>query len=176
MPLTPSAHLDTFCRDNLPPETDWPEFLFELPELQYPERLNCAVELLDAVAERLGPDRPCLLAPDTEPWTYGDLLRVSDQVAAVLAEDHGVVPGNRVLLRGPNNPWLVACWFGVLKAGGVAVTTMPLLRSGELRAVAEIAEVELAVCDHRFAADLQAAAIPGLATVLYGGSAPDDLT
>src|SRR6478609_5610959 len=85
MPLTPSAHLDTFCRDNLPPESDWPEFLFELPELQYPDRLNCAVELVDAVAERLGPDRPCLLAPDTDPWTYADLRRVSNAVAAVLA-------------------------------------------------------------------------------------------
>jgi 2-aminobenzoate-CoA ligase len=173
MPLTPSAHVDTFCRDNLPPESDWPEFLFELPELQYPDRLNCAVELLDAVAERLGPDRPCLLAPGTEPWTYGDLRRVSNAVAAVLAEDHGIVPGNRVLLRGPNNPWLVACWFGLLKAGAVAVTTMPLLRAGELTTIAEIAGVDLALCDHRFTDDLVSAGIPGLRVVEYGG--PDGL-
>jgi 2-aminobenzoate-CoA ligase len=169
MPLTPSAHVDTFCRDNLPPESDWPEFLFELPELHYPDRLNCAVELLDAVAERLGPDRPCLLAPDTEPWTYGDLRRASNAVAAMLAEDHGVVPGTRVLLRGPNNPWLVACWFGVLKAGAVAVTTMPLLRAGELATIAEIAGVDLALCDHRFTDDLVSAGIPGLRVVEYGG-------
>jgi 2-aminobenzoate-CoA ligase len=169
MPLTPSVHVDTFCRDNLPPESDWPEFLFELPELQYPDRLNCAVELLDAVAERLGPDRPCLLAPDTEPWTYGNLRRVSNQIAAVLAEDHGIVPGNRVLLRGPNNPWLVACWFGVLKAGAVAVTTMPLLRAGELTTIAEIAGVDFALCDHRFTDDLVGAGIPELRVVEYGG-------
>ncbi len=174
MPLTPSAHVDTFCRDNLPPESDWPEFLFDLPELQYPDRLNCAVELVDSVAERLGPDRPCLLAPDTEPWTYGDLRRVSNQIAAVLAEDHGIVPGNRVLLRGPNNPWLVACWFGVLKAGGVAVTTMPLLRAGELATIAEIAGVDFALCDHRFTEDLASSGIPGLRIVEYGGA--DGLT
>jgi 2-aminobenzoate-CoA ligase len=169
MPLTPSAHLDTFCRDNLPPESEWPEFLFDLPELRYPDRLNCAVELLDAVAERLGPDRPCLLAPDAEPWTYGDLRRVSNQIAAVLAEDQGILPGNRVLLRGPNNPWLVACWFGVLKAGAVAVTTMPLLRAGELATVAEIAGVDFALCDHRFTDDLVSSSIPGLRVVQYGG-------
>jgi 2-aminobenzoate-CoA ligase len=169
MPLTPSAHLDTFCRDNLPPESEWPEFLFDLPELRYPDRLNCAVELLDAVAERLGPYRPCLLAPDTEPWTYGDLRRVSNQIATVLIQDHGIVPGNRVLLRGPNNPWLVACWFGVLKAGAVAVTTMPLLRAGELATIAEIAGVDFALCDHRFTDDLVGSGIPGLRVVEYGG-------
>ena len=54
----------------------------------------------------------------------------------MLAEELGIVPGNRVLLRGPNNPWLAACWFGVLKAGAVAVTTMPLLRAGELSTIA----------------------------------------
>jgi 2-aminobenzoate-CoA ligase len=174
MPLTPSAHLDTFCRDNLPPESEWPEFLFDLPELRYPDRLNCAIELVDAVAERLGPDRPCLLAPDTEPWTYGDLRRVSNQIAMMLAEDHGIVPGNRVLLRGPNNPWLVACWFGLLKAGAVAVTTMPLLRAGELATIAEIAGVDFALCDHRFTEDLAGSGIPGLRVVEYGGA--DDLT
>jgi 2-aminobenzoate-CoA ligase len=166
---TPSAHLDTFCRDNLPPQEEWPELLFDLPGLQYPERLNCAVELLDATAERLGDNRPCLLAPDTEPWSYGDVVRVSNQVAAVLVEDHGIVPGNRVLLRGPNNPWLVACWFAVLKAGAVAVTTMPLLRAGELSTIAEIAAVDLALCDHRFSGELAAADIAGMRVVEYGG-------
>jgi 2-aminobenzoate-CoA ligase len=174
MPLTPSAHVDTFCRDHLPSESDWPEFLFDLPGLHYPDRLNCAVELVDAVAQRLGPDRPCLLAPGTEPWTYGDLQRVSNQVAAVLAEDHGIVPGNRVLLRGPNNPWLVACWVGLLKAGAVAVTTMPLLRGGELATIADIAAVDFALCDFRFVEDLAGSGIPRLRVVEYGGA--DGLT
>jgi len=170
MALPPSAHVDTFCRDNLPPESEWPELRFNLPELQYPEHLNCAVELLDAVADSLGPDRPCVLAPDGTTWTYGDLRRISDQVAAVLVEDHGVVPGNRVLLRGPNNPWLAACWFGVLKAGAVAVATMPLLRAGELAAIAEIAVVDLALCDERFTEELERSGIPGLRIVEYGGA------
>ena len=147
MTLSPSAHVDTFCRDNLPASETWPELLFELPELHYPQRLNCGVELLDRVAERLGPDRPCLLAPDGEPWSYGQLQRLSDQLAHVLVEDHGIVPGNRVLLRGPNNQWLVACWFAVMKVGAVAVTTMPMLRAGELTTICEIASVDLCLCD-----------------------------
>jgi 2-aminobenzoate-CoA ligase len=170
MSLSTSAHVDTFCRDNLPPAAQWPEFLFDLPELRYPERLNCAVELLDAMVDRLGPDRPCLLAPGGERWTYGDLKRVSNQVAAVLTDDHGIVPGNRVLLRGPNNPWLVACWFGVLKAGAVAVATVPQLRAGELAKIADIAAVDFALCDARFTGELRAAGIRGLQIVEYGGA------
>jgi 2-aminobenzoate-CoA ligase len=166
MRLSPSAHTDTFCRDNLPPRDQWPELIFGLPELRYPERLNCAEALLDASVARYGPHRQCLITP-TGTWTYGDLLRRANQAAQVLTEDFGLVPGNRVLLRGPNNPWLVAAWFGVLKAGGVAVTTMPLLRSREIVALTDLTQPSLAVCDHRFAAELEAAA-PGLPTVFYG--------
>jgi 2-aminobenzoate-CoA ligase len=174
MQLTPSAHVDTFCRDNLPPEDQWPELRFDLPGLQYADRLNCAVELLDRVAERHGADRPCLHAPGQESWSYADLVRRSNQVARVLTEELGLVPGNRVLLRGPNNPWLAACWFGALKAGGVVVSTMPLLRPGELRTIDEIAPIDIALCDSRFTDDLVAA---GLSAPLidYGGDAADDL-
>ncbi|MBB4774654.1 AMP-binding protein [Actinomadura livida] len=122
---------------------------------------------------RHGGDRPCLLT-GTETWTYGDLLRRADQTARVLTEDFGLVPGNRVLLRGPNTPWLVAAWFAVLKAGGVAVTTMHLLRSGEIGALAALTEPDLAVCDHRYTAELSAA-VPGLPTLVYGGGSGDDL-
>ncbi|HEX5087558.1 MAG TPA: AMP-binding protein [Nocardioides sp.] len=166
--LSPSAHVDTFCRDNLPPADTWPELLFELPELDYPQRLNCGVELLDRVAQRLGPDRPCLLAPDAEPWSYGQLQRLSDQLARVLVEDHGIVPGNRVLMRGPNNQWLAACWFAVMKAGAVAVTTMPMLRAGELTTICEIASVDLALCDSRVLDDLVASGMVGDRIVPYG--------
>ncbi|MGH3367093.1 MAG: AMP-binding protein [Nocardioidaceae bacterium] len=169
MQLLPSAHLDTFCRDNLPPQSQWPDFLLDHPDVQYPDRLNCAAELVDAVVAEHGADRPCLLAPDTPTWTYGDLLRRSNQIAHLLVEEYGIVPGNRVLLRGPNNPWLVACWVGVLKAGAVAVTTMPLLRSRELATIAEIAKVDFALCDHRLLEDLSAAKIPGIRIVEYGG-------
>src|SRR6266571_5263227 len=175
MQLSPSAHADTFCRDHLPAAGDWPELCFTLPALRYPARLNCAAELLDATIAAHGPDRPCLLSAD-ERWSYGDLLRVSSQIARVLAEDLGVVPGNRVLLRGPNNPWLVACWFGVLRAGGVAVATMPLLRAGELAAICEIAQVSLALCDSRFTGELAQADVPGLRIVTYGADDPGDLT
>ena len=170
MQLSPSAHTDTFCRDNLPPADQWPELRFDLPELHYPERLNCAEALLDATVARLGPDRPCLRTP-TDTWTYGDLLQRANQAAHVFASDFGLVPGNRVLLRGPNNPWLVAAWFGVLKAGGVAVTTMPLLRAREITALTDLTRPGLAVCDHRFAGELTAAA-PGLPAVFYDAAPP----
>ncbi|WP_435886658.1 AMP-binding protein [Streptomyces erythrochromogenes] len=185
MELSPSAHADSFCRDRLPPFALWPELHFDLPELDYPDRLNCAGRLLDEAVEQHGPDRPCLLTP-TERWTYGELQHRANQVAQVLTEDFGLRPGNRVLLRGPNNPWLVAAWFGVLKAGGVAVTTMPMLRAGELAELADISRPSVAVCDHRHTDALEALrrptavpalpALPALPVITYGGSGPADLT
>lgn len=177
MSLSPSAHVDSFCRDNLPPESLWPRFEFTLPELDYPQRLNCAGALLDDVVAQRGPDRPCVISEDLR-WSYGDLLLRANQVAQVLTEDLGLVPGQRVLLRGPNNPWLLACWFGVLKAGGVLVTTMPLLRGGELRELLDLTRTGLALCDHRFTEELATAtaSLPGQVTTLaYGGAAQDDL-
>ncbi len=174
MHLTPSAHVDTYCRDHLPPSEQWPELVFDVPEVRYPDRLNCAVELLDAVVAELGPDRPCLLAPGGPTWSYGDLLAASNRIANVLVDDHGVVPGNRVLLRGPNTPLLVACWMAVLKAGAVVVTTMPLLRPRELVTIDEIASIDLSLCDHRFVADLTAAGLDA-PTLVYGGDGADDL-
>ncbi|HEX2479794.1 MAG TPA: AMP-binding protein, partial [Geminicoccaceae bacterium] len=135
-----TAHLDTFARDNLPPRALWPEFSFDLPELQYPDRLNCARELLDrAVARGLG-DWPVFYTPN-ERWTYGQLLKRANRIARVLRDDFRLVPGNRVLLRAANKPMLVACWFAVLKAGGIAVTTMPLLRARELAVILEKAQI-----------------------------------
>jgi 2-aminobenzoate-CoA ligase len=166
MRLSPSAHLDTFCRDRLPPADQWPQLRFDLPALAYPERLNCAAELLDVTAARLGADRPCLRSV-TVTWTYGETVRLTNQLAQVLTEDFGLRPGNRVLLRGPNHPWLAAAWLAVVKAGGVAVTTMALLRPGEIAAITALTEPALALCDARFAADLAAGA-PGLATLHYG--------
>jgi 2-aminobenzoate-CoA ligase len=169
--LSPSAHVDTFCRDRLPPQDQWPEFLFDLPQLRYPERLNCAAELLDVTAAREGEDRPCLRSP-AETWTYGETVRRTNQLARMLTEDFGLQPGNRVMLRGPNNPWLAAAWLAVVKAGGVAVTTMALLRPREIATIVGLTEPSLAICDQRFAADLAAGA-PGLAALCYGDG-PDD--
>jgi 2-aminobenzoate-CoA ligase len=175
MQLSPSAHTDTFCRDNLPSPGQWPDLEFTLPELTYPDRLNAADALLNPTIEAGGGGRRCLVSP-TETWSYGDLSRHAAQVARVLTEDLGLVPGGRVLLRGPNNPWLAACWLGVLKAGGVAVATMPMLRAAELTSICHIAQVTLALCDHRLTADLRAAAIPEMHIVEFGGANPGDLT
>jgi 2-aminobenzoate-CoA ligase len=174
MRLSPSAHVDTFCRDHLPPPDQWPEFRFGLPELNYPERMNCAAALLDATAASVGYGRPCLSSP-TETWSYGETVRRTNQLAQVLTDDFGLRPGNRVLLRGPNNPWLAAAWLAVIKAGGVAVTTMALLRAREIATIVALTEPSLAICDHRFAGDLAAGA-PALTTLHYGGEGPDDLT
>ncbi|MFI5781990.1 AMP-binding protein [Nocardia sp. NPDC051570] len=171
--LTPSAHLDTFCRDHLPPETQWPDFVFELPALRYPDRLNCATALLDAAVATHGRDRPCLHTPD-ESWSYGELLDHANQIAHVLTADFGLIPGNRVLLRAPNTLWLVACWFGVVKAGGVVVTTMALLRAGELAKLIELTTPLLALCDHRLTTEL-AAADGALPIVPIGGPTETDL-
>ena len=179
MRLSRSAHLDTFCRDRLPPPEQWPEFRFDLPELNYPERLNCAVELLDATAARVGAGRPCLHGRTgtgrTETWTYGEVVWRTNQLAQVLTEDLGLRPGNRVLLRGPNSPWLAVTWLAVIRAGGVAVTTMALLRPREIATIVGLTQPSLALCDHRFAEDLAAGA-PTLTAVPYGGDGPDDLT
>jgi 2-aminobenzoate-CoA ligase len=146
----PSAHLDTFTKDHLPPPEQQPHYLFDLPELQFPEQLNCAVELLDkAVREGRGA-APCIHAPSGEgtlTWSYAELQERANRIAQVLVQDMGLVPGNRVLLRAPNNPMLAACWFGVIKAGGVAVGTMPLLRAKELGVMIERAQISHALVD-----------------------------
>src|SRR6266700_3342814 len=174
MPLTPSAHADTFCRDHLTPAGQWPDLEFTLPELVFPDRLNCAGVLLDETIAEHGADRPCLLPQDADAqvWSYADLARTASQIARVLTDDLGVAPGNRVLLRGPNNPWLVACWFGVLLAGGVVVATMPLLRSAELTTICDIAQGSLALCDDRFTDELAAADAPWLRIVSFHAAAP----
>src|SRR5262252_1716488 len=129
--MTPSAHLDSFARDNLPPREQWPDFLFDLPELKYPERMNCVTELLDRwIAEGHG-DRPCLLTA-RETVSYAQLAERVNRIANVLTRDLGLVPGHRVLLRGPNSPMMVAAYLAVIKAGCVVVATMPLLRAKEI--------------------------------------------
>ena len=138
MELLPSAHVDTFCRDHLPPAEQWPELVFDLPELALPR----SAELRRRAAGRRG--RPARRRPPVPARPRRRSLDVRRPAGRVRTgsprcsvEDLGIVPGNRVLLRGPNNPWLAACWFGVLKAGAVVVTTMPLLRAGELSTIDE---------------------------------------
>jgi 2-aminobenzoate-CoA ligase len=153
----PTAHRDPFCRAALPPRELWPEMRYDtLPELAYPARLNCAAELLDRRVEAGDGERTAIHFPGGR-WTYRQLLAAANRIAHALVEDLGVVPGNRVLLRGANTPMLAACWFAVLKAGGVAVTTMPLLRVRELAYIADKAQIRLALTDARVAADCEQA-------------------
>ncbi|MGO4332232.1 AMP-binding protein [Cupriavidus sp. 2TAF22] len=156
--MAESAHVDTFARDNLPPAALQPAYLFALPELQFGQRLNCATELLDRHIEQGRGERVCIRAPGLA-WTYADLQEKANRIANVLVGDMGLVPGNRVLLRAPNNPMLVACWFAVMKAGAIAVATMPLLRAKELKAIVEIGKVTHALCDAALAGELRLTAL-----------------
>lgn len=163
-----TAHVDTFAADHLPPREQWPEFLFEGPDLQFPQQLNCATELLDRrVAEGQG-DRLCIQGAGVR-WSYADLQAQANRIARVLVDELGLLPGNRVLLRGPNSPMLAACWFGVIKAGGIAVGSMPLLRAKELTQIVGKARISHALCDARLADELQLARpdCPTLTQVLH---------
>ncbi|MFE9333010.1 AMP-binding protein [Streptomyces sp. NPDC006925] len=190
MDPTPSAHVDTFARDHLPPPDQWPVLLLDDPALACPARLNCGAELLDGTIERLGADRPAFhsgglppapgAGPDRAPaprrtWSYGELRATVDRLAHVLTGDLGVVPGNRVLLRGPTSPELAACWLAVMKAGAVAVTVLAAHRAGELATVCRLARVSHALCDVRSVDELVKAEVPGLRTGLFGGGGPDDV-
>jgi 2-aminobenzoate-CoA ligase len=163
-----TAHTDSFAHDNLPPRSQWPQFRLELPELTYPGRMNCATELLDKPVTRGHGHRIALRTPDGE-CTYTQLFTQANRIANVLVREMGLKPGNRVLLRGPNNPMMAACWFAVMKAGGICVATMPLLRAKELTEVIAKAEITHALCDKRLAEELvlAQAGCPSLREVRY---------
>jgi len=165
-----SGYVDTFANDSLPPREEWPELVFDLPELRYPGRLNAAKALLDEMAEGESGNRPCVHG-EHGVWSYRDLLEKANRIARALTEDMGLVPGNRVLLRAPNTPMLIASWFGVLKAGGVVVATMPLLRAGELSTIIEKAHISHALTDARLVEELETARedVPVLSNVMTFG-------
>src|SRR5215204_6248243 len=175
--MAKSGHVDPFARDNLPPRALWPEFKFDLPELRYPERMNCVNELLDRWVAAGQGDRPCLIS-GAEQLTYAQLAERVNRIANVLTHDLGLVPGNRVLLRAANNPMMVAAYFAVIKAGGIAVATMPLLRAKELSYPLAKAKIALALCDVRLGDEMDKAKAQSseLQRVVYWGSmAPDAL-
>ncbi|VAX02835.1 Acyl-coenzyme A synthetases/AMP-(fatty) acid ligases [hydrothermal vent metagenome] len=171
-----TAYVDQFAADNLPDENDLPEFIHDFSELQYPRRLNAACQLLDKNIAAGRGDKIAIRTPD-ESWTYREVFEKSNQIAHVLVEDMGLVTGNRVLLRSANNPMMVACWFAVLKAGGIAVATMPLLRTRDLIPVITKAEVSLGLCDARLAEELEnaKAAAPFLKQLYYFNGRDDKL-
>jgi 2-aminobenzoate-CoA ligase len=170
-----TAHVDTFTRDNLPPRDQWPAFLFARPELQYPDRLNCAVAFLDRWVDEGRGDEPCLISP-AETLTYRELQDRVNRICNVLVHQLGFVAGNRVLLRSANNPMMVAAYLAVLKAGGVVVATMPLLRAKEIAYPLNKARIGIALCDHRLSEDMERAKTmaPDLQHVVYWGSGKAD--
>ncbi|HZB91981.1 MAG TPA: AMP-binding protein, partial [Stellaceae bacterium] len=198
--LDKSAHVDRFAREQLPPPEQWPAFDHGgLAELAYPKRLNAAVELLDRMVEKGFGARPCLrhevviwkqiIEPDGHHpvaypetaavvWTYADLLERANRIANVLVTELGLLPGERVLLRDANTAMMAACWFAVLKAGGIAVATMPLLRARELRYIIDKAQVRYALAAADLAAELDAARAETATLqqlVLFRSERPDGL-
>ncbi|MGE3871117.1 MAG: AMP-binding protein, partial [Pseudorhodoplanes sp.] len=169
--MIPSAHIDTFARDNLPPQSQWPEFLFTLPELQYPDRLNCVREFVDRWVEAGEGGRIAVVGPDAT-WTYAQLYERINRIANVLTRDLGMVPGNRVLLRASNSPMAIAAYLAVIKAGGVMVATMPLLRAKELAYPVTKAKIALALCDARLTEEMEKTKTlaPDLKRVVYWGT------
>jgi 2-aminobenzoate-CoA ligase len=149
--------MDNFIRHHLPARELWPEMRYDrIPELDYPSHINTATELLDRHVQEGSGDRVALRWPGGQ-WTYAELLTQSNRIANILVDDYGLQPGQRVLLRAPNNAMLVACWFAVLKAGAIVVCTMPLLRQRELDYILNHARINLCICDGRFTEDLEAA-------------------
>jgi 2-aminobenzoate-CoA ligase len=153
--LGPTAHTDTFARDNLPPRDQWPEFL--LDGFDYPDHINVGVELTDKMVEKGFGDHTALIGNGRR-RTYKELSDWTNRLAHALVEDLGVKPGNRVLIRSANNPAMVACWLAATKVGAVVVNTMPMLRAGELAKIVDKAEIEFALCDTRLMDEMVACA------------------
>jgi 2-aminobenzoate-CoA ligase len=175
--MTATAYLDTYANDNLPPRAQWPELLFELDELAYPERLNCAAELLDKMVAGGHADAIAIRGAGAS-WTYAELLEKVNRIAHVLRDELQLVTGNRVLLRGANNPMMAACVLAVWKAGCIAVPTMPLLRARELGAIIELARVNAALCADDLRAELELACAQGApapATLYFNHAGPRSL-
>jgi 2-aminobenzoate-CoA ligase len=156
-PLGPTAHVDTFARDRLPPFEQWPDIILEAPEFRYPDYLNAAVELTDRMVEKGFGDNTALIGNGRR-RTYKELSDWTNRLAHALIEDYGVKPGNRVLIRSGNNPAMVAVWLAATKAGAVVVNTMPMLRKSELTKIVDKAEISLALTDTRIADEIVATA------------------
>ncbi|MCC5971919.1 MAG: AMP-binding protein [Pararhodobacter sp.] len=153
--LGPSAHIDTFARDNLPSVDLWPDLTLE--GFDYPAHLNAAVELTDRLVDQGLGDHIALIG-NGRARTYKELSDWTNRLAHALVSDFGVKPGNRVMIRSANNPAMVACWLAATKAGAVVVNTMPMLRAGELSAIVDKAEITHALCDTRLMDELASCA------------------
>ena len=152
--LQPSIHADGFARAMLPPSDQWPALVFDLPSLQYPARFNCAAVLVDGALAAGWGARMALIGPASR-WTYDELAGQVDRIAHVLVDDLKLVTGNRVLVHGPNCLTTAACILAVIKAGLIAVPTMPLLRAQELAAIVDKARVNAVLCAASLCAEFE---------------------
>jgi 2-aminobenzoate-CoA ligase len=171
MALRPSLHRDGFARENLPPEDQWPVFEFSLPQLQLSDPFNCGQWLLDDALAEIAPEKPAIFEGNTV-WSYGELAAQTNRLCHVLTEDLGIVPGNRILLRGGNSALMFAAWLAVMKTGAIAVSTMPMLRARELQQIAAKANIALAICAEELTGELDTirGASPLRHIVSYGGA------
>jgi len=170
-----SYYQDSFAEDHLPSPQLQAEYQFtDLEQFQFADVLNCVDYLLDRHIREGHGDRPCLQTFD-EVWTYHDVYNKANQIAQMLQHDLEFIPGNRVLLRSANNPLMVACWFGVLKAGGIVVATMPLLRAKEIQTIVDCAEISHVLCHSDLSEEMQLVQSPFIKYLNYFGNADFDL-
>jgi 2-aminobenzoate-CoA ligase len=174
MTIRPSLHSDTFARENLPPEDQWPVFEFQLPGLRISDPFNCGKWLLDDALAEIAPEKPAIFH-EHGVWSYAELAAQTNRICHVLTDDLGIVPGNRVLLRGGNSPLMFAAWLAVMKTGAIAVSTMPMLRAHELRQIVEKADIALAICAADLTGELEPllGASPLRRIVSYGGASSE---
>ena len=165
--MVKSAHIDTFAKDNLPDQSLWPELILDHPTATYPERLNASYELLERTIELVGPSKSAIVASDGN-FTYGELLELVNRISNYLVAE-GVLPGNRIAIRSPNNAMAAAIWLSILRVGAIAVTTIPLQRAVELSKIVEIGQIQFALVDHRFVEEWQAIANYSGKTFIVGG-------
>ena len=153
----PTGH-DTFARDHLPPREQWPDLLLAGAAEQTAEetcsaRLNCAAVLLDGA---VAAGRTAIYSARGD-YSYGALGALVDRIAHVLRTGLGLTPGQRVLLRGTNTPMTAACLLAIIKAGCIAVPSMPQLRARELAVMLAKARVDAVLCAEALAGELLAA-------------------
>ncbi|MCW5653885.1 AMP-binding protein [Hydrogenophaga sp.] len=151
-----SAQTDRFVHDRLPPPEQWPELRFDRPELQWPEQVNLVEALFDR-AERAGHGARPFLRSEARTLSYVQAREEVNRIANALTDGMGLVPGNRVLLRGGNSVAMALAWLATVQAGLVAVATMPLLRARELGTIIAKARPSAALCDARLQDELRTA-------------------
>jgi len=166
-------HTDEFVKLNLPEGSEQPEYLFKTDALQFPVQLNCAAELLDKNIREGRGDNIAIISPEVQ-WSYMKLYQMSNQIAHALIDDFGLIKGNRVLLRSANTPMAVACWIAILKAGGIVISTMPLLRAPELNTIINKAETQFALCDERLKEEIKSTNTDYLKRVCFFNATGDD--